>query len=198
MSLSCARAQSLFSPAIDGEIDEGLRARLNGHLNRCAPCADGFDMQRRIGNAIAEGAAASPPPVYFEGVLAEIHAQMPATAGSARVREPMLDRQSLATAIVAALALIWFGSFMLGSSVGVPGRDGGPEGAAAPLAVAAARAAAQTIRASQTVVLVRGIGFVSAQSPILKMSPAMLMELGLTRGDLEITFGSRRALRISS
>ena len=77
MFTSCGRMQSLIASSAEGELEESLRAKIREHTAECVDCAQAHAFCLRLQAEIESEPMESPPPVYFEGVLAEIHRRMP-------------------------------------------------------------------------------------------------------------------------
>lgn len=180
MKMSCDRVQSLLPEALRGMLDEGTRAEALRHADHCPACAEARRFHSRLHAALTLEPMAAPPPLYFEGVLEEIHRAMPlAPPRRAPVRRRLLRPQSMATAMVATLALIWFGSGLmmaLGDNITQPPFCSQTHGHLARL-TPLSRAAQN--RNAKPVTVVEGYGFVAADAEWLRMSPEQRRELGL-------------------
>lgn len=113
MTQRCDRILSLIPSAADGDLDEASRAKVVEHTLSCPDCAEAWDFHSRLRYEIEAAPASSPPALYFEGVLAEIHRAMPVVAPhSTKVRSVWRRRprrETWATAMTAALMLMWVG-----------------------------------------------------------------------------------------
>jgi anti-sigma factor RsiW len=107
--MNCDRIQSLLPMAVDRTMDESSRAEILHHAQHCPVCQQTLHKQEKLSNLIHDAAQRQPPPLYFEGVLAEIHRKMPVqcTAKAWRQRHRRWEAQQAATAFVSALAAIW-------------------------------------------------------------------------------------------
>ena len=174
--------QSLMPSAVEGELDESARAVVAAHTARCEACADAWSFYVRLREGLEGDPAAAPPPVYFEGVLAEIHRRMLAPASSRPRRARIsLDRPQLASAVMSGLFAIWL---LAGFANLMPDPKQSGAGGVERASVAPSRdrevLSAQVPRRPR-LVAVAGIGLVSEDSPILRMSSEMLEDLGLGR-----------------
>jgi len=177
---SCAKMHSLMPSAVEGELDESARAVVAAHTGRCEACADAWSFHVRLREGLEGDPAGAPPPVYFEGVLAEIHRRMPVPV-SLRPRRARisLDRPQLASAVMSGLFAIWL---LAGFAHRMPGPTRSAAGGVERASIAPSGdrevLSAQVLRHPR-LVAVDGIGLVSEDSPILRMSSEMLGELGL-------------------
>lgn len=108
-SAFCGRNQTLIVAAVHGELDETAREDLRRHIERCDQCGAEWRFQSQMRDAMESSAAAGPPPLYFEGVLAEIHQRMPVAPDAARRRRSLftIRRESFASAVMTGLAALW-------------------------------------------------------------------------------------------
>ncbi|MCX7017140.1 MAG: zf-HC2 domain-containing protein [Candidatus Sumerlaeota bacterium] len=190
MSATCEKMQSLIPLAVDGDLDEAARARVLAHARSCRRCAEGLAAHSALRAAIGQNAEASPPPLYFEGVLAEIHRRMPmripAVVRPARRRR--IPPQTAASAAAAAMVFLWFGAAWgrplteALDRVSSRGFSASQASRLSPVPVAAADA-------PTPVTAVEGIGWVAASAEILRAPAALRRELGLPA---EIVRGSLR------
>jgi len=183
----CHRIQSLIPSAAEGELDEGLRAKIADHTETCPACAAAWEFQSRLRTAVEDDPMASPPPLYFEGVLAEIHRRLPAALPVPRMRSWRLRfrRETLATALTGALLLIWFGA---GAGPGLWQSSGPSRRAAQAPAIAGAgqqMVEAASRQVASAVVWVEGVGLSSAETArqFMKMPAALRGELLLKTTD---------------
>lgn len=181
MKRSCDQFRPLIAQAVQGELDESTRAEVLGHAGACPECADCLRFQTRLHAAITQDPAASPPPVYFEGVLAEIHRKMPVLPARRALRCRRLEPQVVATAMLAALLFIWIGAGVI-TSLPTGARPGTNRPQDRALQVASVPAPPRPM------MLVKGYGLVLADSELVKMSPAQRRELGLP--DQEFKFST--------
>jgi len=185
MKSDCERIQALLPEAARLEVDEGARAVLQEHVESCRDCAEAQEFVERLHAALADDPLASPPDVYFESVLAEIHRRMPAAprAGSAR-RRFVFSPQWAATAVMAILCLVWAqAAFQVPGASLVAWLERPPARAVAPAALKPAQAAAMGF-ARVALVAVPRLGLVAENSEILRLSADMRRELGLPAFDL--------------
>ncbi|MCX7044546.1 MAG: hypothetical protein NTX50_03535 [Candidatus Sumerlaeota bacterium] len=180
MKRICDKIQSSLSDAVQGELHEGLRAEILAHARQCGECAEALEFSERLRAAIEAAPLKEPPALYFEGVLAQIHRRMPAmpARGMARRQRFVLRRETFATALTAALLLIWFGAGFMGSG-GNAARNARDSGRYSPGNAAQASAAAPT-----RLMAIRGIGLVQANAETLKLLGRTWRELGMPEKDL--------------
>lgn len=175
MTERCDRIQSLIPLAARGDLDESARAEVARHAEACPHCAPCWQFQLRLQEALTQDPLAAPPPVYFEGMLEEIHRRMPVRARSEAPRRRRIAPQHAATLMMAALAMLWVGASLGPAVTGLLpplGFKGMGIHAAAPRMVAAAAP-------EKPLVLIKGYGLVSTDSELLRMTPEMRRELGL-------------------
>ena len=189
MNASCARHHSLIVPAVDGEIHETDRDRLMRHLDACPDCTGAFEFQERLRTAIHEAPLPSPPPVYFEGVLAEIHRRMPQAPprAFARPRRPLSSR-AFATAFMAALVMVWCGALI--DTLRPAGMNDPDVVSARPVLVAKAPAPVARPKPVR-LVEVKGYGLVPAGSDRLVTLLQMQREGILVSSNIEAPAGRR-------
>ncbi|MBI3736679.1 zf-HC2 domain-containing protein [Candidatus Sumerlaeota bacterium] len=179
MKLTCEKIHSLITRAADGELEEGLRAEIVAHARGCPLCAEAWNIQTRVDAALRRAPLAAPPPLYFEGVLAEVHRKMPdAPDRAAKFQKNRIQPQTLASGFMAALILLW-----LGVSVNFRIDFATSGGARTPAASSSlsrmASASANAPRMVASLVYVQGMGWISSNSELLKLPPSALRELGL-------------------
>ena len=170
----CDRIQSSLCDAAQGELHEGLRAEILAHARQCGECAAALEFGERLRAAIEAAPLREPPSLYFEGVLAGIHRRMPAMPARWMTRRRFaLRRESLATALTAALLLIWIGA-------GVTGGGNNPAKTAPASERASLGSGVQATAAAQTrLIVIRGIGLVQANAETLRMLDKTWRELGM-------------------
>jgi anti-sigma factor RsiW len=180
MNLRCSKIQSLVPLAMDGDVDEHVRAKILAHVAGCPACAEAFQFHLDLRGAIENGPASSPPAVYFEGVLAEIHRRLPTAPRDIQTTpRRRIQPHSIASAAAAALALIWVGA-VLGPRIperAEPGQGVAPAGRFT--SSRAVSAIGESVQTAVALAAVQGIGLVRADSPILRMPSEMRRELGL-------------------
>ena len=181
MGLSCKKIQSLIPPAVEGELDESLRASIQDHTYTCPECQSALRIQEAIASELKAEPLRSPPPVYFEGVLEAIHQQMPVVAprlGASRRRR--LSRPAAASLFVYSLLFLSF----LSSALQVNWPD-------FRLLEIKREYLAFESRQERSVILsrdiafsgvwVQGLGFVPGSANLIKMSERQLAEYGITK-----------------
>ena len=176
MKRICDQIQSRIPLAAQGELDESARAEILDHASGCPSCQGALEFQTRLHGAMIEDPMAAPPPVYFEGVLEEIHRRMPARPQQYLPARRRFQPQTLATALVAALALLWVGagldSAMTGHLFTTASKPGQSRLSSATLA-ATENLTAGTLR------VVKGYGICRADAEWLSYSPELRQEMGL-------------------
>jgi hypothetical protein len=185
MNKDCDRVQALLAEALEGCLDEALAADVLAHGRACPECARLARFHSELLAARERGEASlTPPPVYFEGVLAELHRRLP-RAGQAeppRLRR-RVSRRGLATAASWMLVGAW--CFLAGHEILGGAAQAGQRGMAAGLTRLERQGFARMSQAAPRLVALEGIGFVPENSPMLKFTPAQLRDLGLMPCDPE-------------
>jgi hypothetical protein len=180
MKSTCQRIQAAMPAAVERELDEGAREKILAHARRCPACDELLRFQTDLWEAGKRAPLRSAPPVYFEGVLEEIHRRMPLAPRSVPLQlRWRLRPQTMATAAVAALAVIWLGAAagpLTPGGLGGFWRDAGPASARSTTIVAAQAVPAPV---PTPMIAIENIGLVRADSPILQMSASMRREIGL-------------------
>jgi hypothetical protein len=173
MKADCEKIHSLLPAAAEGELDEAARAEVLEHAQECRDCADALDFQTRLHAAVTGDPEPSPPPLYFESVLEEIHRRMPVRPSAGpRARRPIFHPPAVATALAAALALVWISAGL----TFLPGGEGFKPGV--PVA-RFARSAADWGSREVSFVLVNGYGLLASDSQVWSYPPELRREIGL-------------------
>ena len=127
--ISCARAQALLEPHLDGELAPGRRTVLEAHLRRCAGCRE----ELAAAQVLRSGLRALPkwrcPEVVLHNVLAQVGAEAGTAGLASRLASGILARvaaavwrPALAAASIAALAL-GIGILARTPRIGAPAED---------------------------------------------------------------------------
>lgn len=181
MSLACARVQSWIPEAVLGDLDEGTRAQIRAHARQCAECAGAYEFQAALQEEIQASALAPPPGLYFAGVLAEIHQRASLVAPRRPARRRRLSREFTATAMAAALALVWVRTNLAPLLPDRPPTACVRSANIGILSQGSRLAAKASVEVARTLVLVQGIGFVDSKSGILNLPTSTLREIGFMR-----------------
>lgn len=82
--MTCCDARSRLSALLDGALAEGEAAQVRRAANACRLCRAELEIlaqnDRAVARALTAGAAAAPPPDYFEGLWGRVAARLDATA----------------------------------------------------------------------------------------------------------------------
>lgn len=78
--MSCRRVELLLPAAVDERLDPGQRSEVEGHLTRCATCADALAVMRDARAALAACGPAEPPPHLAERISRSVRAAAGADA----------------------------------------------------------------------------------------------------------------------
>jgi hypothetical protein len=172
-----------------GDLDESARAEALEHVLDCEACFGELRFQRKLHDAIEGMPRTAPPPVYFEGVLAEVHRRMPRRAALVvsvrRLRLPEIPKQVAATMGMMCLAAGWFSMLMTADSPeetihvfenGSRGSSGGYLSGS----FASSRSNDPNTFRNVELVWAPGLGLINADSGLLEMTADQLRELGLT------------------
>lgn len=183
--MRCRQAMDLLPAYAEGDLDENLRAEFRSHTRECPDCARALRLETRWRSAVALDEVPPPPPVYFEGVLAGIHRNLPVRVTAPVRRRARFAPAEAASAFMAFLLLAWLGVGFGPELLPDSGSEGLPQSAAgtspgarrAPSAARIATAAAPGSRVP--LVLVQGVGILPGDHEILRLPPAVRSELGL-------------------
>ena len=63
--MNCDEARSLLSGLLDDELDRGVRAEVQSHLETCASCSEAIDDMRKVGEAIRAAAPLFTAPAHL-------------------------------------------------------------------------------------------------------------------------------------
>ena len=167
----CERIQSLIAQVAENECDETTRREVTSHADQCRKCASALDFQRELNRAFNNAGIDSPPQLYFEGVLAEIHRKMPAP----RVRHQSIPskrryfirRDLLADAVIAACFLFFFGAGQLSSLITFANFSETPKQILRETALS---------QGCNSLVKVDGMGWISSDSEILNADNKQLLQ----------------------
>jgi mycothiol system anti-sigma-R factor len=66
MSRYCEKSAALMYSYLDREITVFRRIRIQMHLHRCPPCADGFHFETRLKDRIRTGCHDEPPAELYD------------------------------------------------------------------------------------------------------------------------------------
>lgn len=169
--------QSLIPDYVRGTLDETTRAEIARHTRQCAECQGELDFQRRLGAAFEREPLNAPPPVYFEGMLEEIHRKLPPWVPQKRLVRRKDYLSGMATGMVAALVILWAISV-------IPWRGG--DGTTNPSFIERHRAqmiaSRESYREPTRLVFAEGRGIVDSKSEIMKYTSQQLAELGYEVG----------------
>lgn len=158
-----------------GELDEHSRAELHAHLEQCPTCDAEHAFEHRLQRALTAQPAptAAPPPLYFEGMLAEIHRRMPDRARAVPPRRWRRGewRAHLGSAAMGLVLLLWLGA--MGGSLRSGAWINGP--AAVPRATLPAPSAAATPR----LIALDNAGLMPVSAELLALSDDQWDALGL-------------------
>lgn len=189
MSLNCTVTRRTLPDLAIGDLDESTRAEVLEHALDCEHCFAELRFQRTLTDAIEASPRTASPPVYFEGVLAEVHRRMPRRAAPVvsvrRLRLPEIPKQAAATMGMMVLAAGWLSMLMTANSPEETWRvfENGKRGSGGAYHTGAiASATSSNVNAFRNVELVwaPGLGLINADSGLLEMTADQLRELGLT------------------
>lgn len=172
----------MMPEAAMGEIDETARAAMQHHAGECGECAGALRFHSELHEAIESAPLAAAPDLYLESVLAEIHRRLPPPVRArAKVRR-RISREGAATFAAASLFFIWFSAHIAPALGGLA-----PERSESASARSATRlSASASVGKASSVVLIRGVGFISADSAIWHLPEDMLEQIILPVGPASI------------
>ena len=176
MRLKCWKFESQIPLVVDGDLDESARDRVLEHVEHCPSCRRDLRLQAVTHEAIIQDPHQTPAPVYFEGVLEEIHRKMPirATVDRYGLIDWIRNRSAAASTAMACLFFLW-----VGAGIAVLDLDGDTGLRASSLETQQARDATPTPRSVRT----GNIGLVCEGTPVFdyleQMTPEQLMHLGI-------------------
>lgn len=178
MKISCETVQSLLPDALRGGLDESARAGVLAHTGSCPDCARDREFAERIQSAIADDPLAAPPSLYFEGVLAEIHARMPASAPRSRTaRRFRLQPQAAASCCMLLLFCLWLAP-LAGPAAARVLRDSRPPAGSTHAAARTAPFADRESMRPPRLVAVAQVGLVAEGSYLLEISADFRRDIG--------------------
>jgi anti-sigma factor RsiW len=108
--MDCTESRALLHGYLDGELGREESARLEGHLRKCALCAQELRQQTLLRAALREHASALPD---LSGLRARIEASLPARQARWHLPASIAPRFALAAVLTAAVVLTWAITFFL-------------------------------------------------------------------------------------
>ncbi len=183
MNLGCSKIESLIPFCVEGGLDESRRTEVHAHAAECPRCSETLQLQTSLHRAIAERSGFELPSHYYEGVLAEIHRQLPAQPSRIAIRR----RRTLSREAIASAAMFFFGFVWLWSAW-VPkasDKSTSPPSNMSPATTQVVQVASNAhqvgkpAKPERQIVWVKGVGLLSADSPILKMPASVRRDLGI-------------------